>query len=222
MSVGFDPSTDFQDITDGLETITLDRRGSSDNVTVTAALQRMISTRELRATGGSPLSSDGKLQSGDVRWHLPNAQVTTMPRMGDWIEDVSGNRFQILMVDNSTLQNRWMCAARNLRVAYGLEDTITIERATYAKGDAGAFEDDYKIWKTGVRARIQEDVADMEVDAGAKRTTKEINILLEDDYDIRQSDRIKDRRGTFYRIAGTIQKADIGQPFVIGVVEWRL
>lgn len=215
MSVGFDPSTDFEDITDGLETITLDRRGSSNNVTVTAALQRMISTSELTA-------SNGKLQSGDVRWHLPNAQVTTTPRMGDWIEDAGGNRFQILMVDNATLQNRWMCAARNLRVAYGLEDTITIERAAYAKGDAGAFEETYRIWKTGVRARIQEDVADMVVEAGAQRTTKESNILLEDDYDIRQSDRIRDRRGTFYQIAGTIQKADIGQPFVIGVVEWRL
>jgi hypothetical protein len=215
VSVGFDPSTDFEDITDGLEAITLDRRGSSDNVSVTAALQRMISTTEV-------VASNGKLQSGDVRWHLPNAQVTTTPRMGDWIVDASANRWQILQVDDATLQNRWMCAARNLRIAYGLDDTITIERATYAKGTAGAIEEDYKIHKTGVRARIQETAADMEIEAGARRTTKEVTILLEEDVTILQTDRIEDRRGTLYRVEGTVQQAEIGQPFVIGASEWRL
>lgn len=214
MSVGFDPSTDFEDITDGLEAITLDRRGTSANVSVTAALQRMISTTEV-------VASDGKLRSGDVRWHLPNAQVTTTPRMGDWIVDGSANRWQILQVDDATLQNRWMCAARNLRIAYGLEDTLTIERATYAKGAAGAVEETYTIHRTGIRARIQETASDMEVGAGARRTTKEFTILLEEDVTILQTDRIKDRRGTLYRIEGTVQQAEIGQPFVIGASEWR-
>lgn len=215
MSVGFDPSTDFQDITDGLETVTLDRRGSSDNVTVTAALQRKIATTEV-------VASDGKLRSGDVRWHLPRAQVTTTPRLGDWIEDAAARRWQILQVDDATLQNRWMCAARDLRIAYGLDDTITIERATYGKGTAGAGEETYSIWKTGIRARIQETASDMEVGAGAKRTTREFTILLESDVQILQTDRIKDSRGVFYRIEGTVQQEEIGQPFVIGASEWRL
>ena len=129
---------------------------------------------------------------------------------------------KILMVDDATLQNRWMCAARNLRVVYGLEDTITIERATYVKGDAGAMEEKYSVWKTGVRARVQEDVVDMVVEAGAKRATKEITILMEDDYAITQRDRIKDRRGNLYKVESLVSESNIGRPFEVEASEWHL
>ena len=68
MAVGFDPNADFETITDGLEPVTLVRRGSSDDTAITNALQRNINNNEIA-------QSDGKYMAGDVRWHLPDAEV---------------------------------------------------------------------------------------------------------------------------------------------------
>ena len=45
------PGTDFVDVIDGLEAVTLNRRGSSSDVSVTSALQRNVSTAELAPYG---------------------------------------------------------------------------------------------------------------------------------------------------------------------------
>lgn len=213
MSVGFDPSTDFETITDGLEAVTLDRRNSS-NTAVTNALRRNVSTTEIAA-------SNGKLQSGDTRWHLPAAEVTTSPRLGDRIKDGSSDYWTILEVRKDTLSNRWRCVSRNLRIVYALEDTVTIEVAAVAKGTAGAAERTWSVWRTGVRCRIQEVAADHADGAGAKRTQAAYQILCEDDYDVDHTHRIKDQRGTYYRILGTGQKGEIGQPMIIEAAKWR-
>jgi hypothetical protein len=211
---GFDPSTDFETIADGLEAVTLDRRGSSDNVSVTKALRRNVSTTEIAA-------SNGKLQSGDTRWHLPASEVTTTPRLGDWIEDSSGDRWQVLEIRKDTLSNRWRCISRNLRIVYGLDDTVTIQVASYAKGTAGAPERTYTTWRTGVRCRVQEVAATHGDEAGARRTQKAYVILCEDDYDLDHTHRIKDRRGNKYQVLGVSQRADIGKPMIIEATPWR-
>ena len=148
MSVGFDPSTDFEDITDGLEAVTLTPRFSSSTTAVTAALQRAVTTNEVQA-------SDGKYLASDVRWHLPVAEVSSRPALGTRIVDAGGTYWIILDVQEATLSRRWRCICRNPAIAYGLDDTITIELASYSKGDGGAAEKSWKVWKAGVRARIQ-------------------------------------------------------------------
>ncbi len=214
MSVGFDPSTDFEDITDGLEAVTLDRRGSSDNVSVTSALRRNLSTSEI-------LASDGKLQSGDTRWHLPGAEVTTTPRIGDSIEPSDGTRHQILEVRFDTLSNRWRCVTRDLRIAYGLDDTVSIQKATYAKGDGGAQEATWTTYVAGVRARVQEVAATGGVVGGAKQTGRAYAVLLEADLELDSKHRIVDQRGRKYLIVGVTGRGDVGQPMTIEATAWR-
>jgi hypothetical protein len=213
MSVGFDPSTDFETIADGLEAVTLDRRGSSSNVSVTKALKRQVSTTEIAA-------SDGKLQSGDTRWHLPTAEVTSPPRLGDWIQDSGGDRYQILEFHRELLGSRYRCIARNLRVAYGLDDTLTIQQATYAKGTGGASEETFTTWRTGVRARIQEVAADVTSDVDARRTEKMFTVMLEDDYSLGHRHRLRDRHGNLYKVQGTTSKAELGKPFTVEAIPW--
>lgn len=214
MSVGFDPGTDFESICDGLEAVTLNRRGSSSDVSVSAALRRNVSTTEITA-------SNGRLMSGDTRWHLPAAEVATSPRMGDWIVDSSSNYWQILEVRQDTLSNRWRCVTRNLRIAFGLEDTATIEQASYAKGTAGAQERTWTPWRTGVRCRIQQVAQDHGDDFGARRSGKLFRILCEDNYAVTHEHRVKDSEGIYYQINGTSGHDDIGQPFVIEASQWR-
>ncbi len=221
MSVGFDPSTDFEDITDGLEAVTLDRRGSSDNVSVTKALRRELSVAESRSSTGSLQVSDGQLRAGDTRWHLPQAEVTTTPRVGDVIEPSNGDRYQIMEVVLETLGNRWECVSRNLRIAYGLDDTVSIQKATYAKGDGGAQEATWTTYVAGVRARVQEVAATGGVAGGAKQTGRAYDVLLEADLELDAKHRIVDQRGRKYLIVGVTGRAEVGQPMTIEATAWR-
>lgn len=216
MSVVFDPSTDFEDVTDGLEAVTLNRRGSSDNVSVSAALRRALSTTEIAA-------SDGLLRSGDTRWHLPVAEVAVAspPRMGDWIVPTDGTRFQIMELRLDTMSRRWRCVARDVRVSYGLDDTIQIQEAVYDKGGAGAQEASFRVYRDGIRARIQEVDAEVAVVGDAKRTERTYGISVESDLDLLLNHRIQDRKGKLYRIIAVTGRAAIGEPMVIEATQWR-
>jgi hypothetical protein len=110
---------------------------------------------------------------------------------------------------------------RNLRIVYGLDDTLSIETAAFTKGTAGAAERTWSTWRTGVRARIQETGAGHGEEAGAKRTLKAYTVLLEDDYDLTHTHRLKDRRGTYYKVTGVTSKGEIGRPMAIEAETWR-
>lgn len=226
MSVTFAPGTDFVDIVDGLEAVTLNRRGSSSDVSVTSALQRNVSTAEVAG-------SDGKYRAGDVRWHLPASEVSATPQLGDWIVDAASARWQVLEVRQDTLSRRWRCVTRNLVIAYGLNDTVVIEEAVYTKGTGGAAKAAYHVWRAGVRARIQEVAAavnpnaiaeiaaSVDTSSGARRTAKRYRIYLGDDYEIDHNHRIRDRKGNYYKIEGRANKAELGQAQVVEASEWR-
>ena len=206
MAVIFDPSTDFEDVTDGLEAVTLERRGSDDTA-ITNALQRAIDDREIA-------ESNGKLVAGDVRWHIPVVEASTKPRLGDVIKDASDLRFTILDVQNATLEHRFRCIARNLRVVYGLDDTIEILQAHYVKGSGGAMEPDHwDVVKAGIRARVQPVESDIGEQYSSRRTVKRVEILFEDvepRVEITQLNRIRTVDGKIYKVTGFTGAEQIG------------
>lgn len=174
MALAFTPGTDFEDICDGLEAVTLNRRGSSSNDSVSHALQRAVSTAEVEA-------SDGRYLSGDVRWHLPVAECANRPTPGDDIVDGASDRWKVLDVQEATLSRRWRCVCRNLSVTFGLNDTLRIEQAVYSKDTGGAATETPHVLRTGVRARIQPVAVDVETVAGAKRSEQTFEIYLGED-----------------------------------------
>jgi hypothetical protein len=214
MTVTFAPGTDFVDVIDGLEAVTLNRRGSSSDVEITSALQRNVSTAEIGP-------SDGRYRAGDVRWHLPVSEVSATPQLGDWIVDAASARWQVIEVGEDTLSSRWRCVTRNLAIAYGLNDTVVIEEAVYAKATGGAAKVTYHVWKSGVRARIQEVATTIGTELETQRTAKQFHIFLESDYEINHNHRIRDRKGDYYKIEGTANKAELGQAQVVEASEWR-
>jgi len=212
MAVVFSPSTDFEDITDGLEAVTLVRRGKT-STSVAKALQRAISTHEVEI-------SDGKYRAGDVRWHLPAAEVTTAPEPGDKIKDAGGNYYTLLDVQAATLENRWRCIARNVEVANLLNDTFSFEKATFSKGTQGAAEASY----TGdmvARGRLQPVDTTMVVEAGAKRSAKRWRLFVASDLAITHEHRVKGPGGTYYTILSTAGQERIGEVQTVEVSEWR-
>jgi hypothetical protein len=207
MPLNFDPSADFAAAIDGLETVTLKRRGSSEEKVITHALRRALTTREARARNRydtwKTTASGGRLAASDVTWHLPTEQLNDSPRLGDVIVDSDACRWTILDVQLTTLETRWQCVTRNLAVAYGLDDTITVLKASYDKGAAGAAEPTWRLWKTGIRARIQVASTDVAAAHHARHTATRFRIFLEEDLALDHTHCIRGPDGTIYKINGT-------------------
>ena len=105
----FDPSDDLT-VSDGLETVTLLRRGSTSGIAGTViahALRRAISAAEaaIVTTGDvhKNVPSGGQYAAAAVVWHLPVAELPIAPRLGDVILDGQSQRWTILEVKRTTL-----------------------------------------------------------------------------------------------------------------------
>ena len=227
MSANFDPSSDLADVADGTETVTLYRRGTtpgSPGTTLVGALRQAVRTREARSRNRGntwkEIASGGQYTAGDVLWHLPQGQLAESPRLGDLIVDADARRWTILETIDSALQTRWRCIARNLAIAHGLDDTVTILRATYAKGTGGAAEPTWGVWKTGVRARIQPAEARVTTRHLARRTDSRFQILLEEDVPLDHTHRIQGPDGVLYRINSSNNTGRIGELQTVDATRW--
>jgi hypothetical protein len=215
MTLNLDPNGDLADVVDGLETVTLRRRGSGSATVITGALRRAATTHEPtlhnRYNTRKQIPSGGRHTASEVAWHLPREQLSEEPRLGDALIDGDGRRWTILDVQLATLQTRWVCAACDLAVVYGLDDTITILKATYLKGDGGAAEAAWRPWRTGVRARIQPAAAEMGSQHQARRTTRRYQIFVEEDVVVDHNHRIQGPDGTIYKVRATLGADRIGE-----------
>jgi len=212
--MSFDPSSDFSDVVDGVESVTLNRRGSTPHGTgesVQNALRRAVTVEEAA-------QSNGKYTASDVTWHLPCSQLSSRPRLGDIITDGDGQRWTVLEVHWATMKSRWQCAARNLAVVYALDDTVSVLKAVYAKGTAGAAEATWRTWRTGVRARIQPLESRPAVENAAETTDDRFTIFVEEDLPLDHSHRIKAADGMIYRITKVTGAERIGELATIEVV----
>jgi hypothetical protein len=207
MTLAFDPSDDMAQAADGLEAVTLRRRGStpgSPGTTIAHALRRNVSLREAAASAGHYTTSD-------VTWHLPVAELDEAPRLGDLICGGDGRHWTVLEVRSTTLGTRWRCTARSLAVVYGLDDVITILKATYVMGDCGAAEATWLTWRTGVRARIQPVQSSVGSQHEARRTTTRYQIFMEGELALDQTHRILGPDGTIYKVLGTSGAERLGE-----------
>src|SRR5208282_3469427 len=82
------------------------------------------------------LPADGMVQVGDLLAVWPIA-ASPQPPLGAKLVDALGTMWTILTVLRKDQVNTWECTARNLRVAYGLNNLATILKATYTKSPAG-------------------------------------------------------------------------------------
>jgi hypothetical protein len=218
----FDPSADFAEVVDGAEAVTLLRRGSDPGgagTPVAHALRSAAITSEVAFYSHSDvrkqMAAGGHCTSADVVWHLPVVELPLAPQLGDTILDGDDQRWTILDVKRAVRGTRWRCAARNLVVAHGLDDTISVLKAAYVKGSCGAAEAVWQTWKTGVRARIQPEELAIQTDAQSRRTVQQYRIILADDLAIDQSHLILGPDGTTYRVVSSLGAERIGEMQII-------
>jgi hypothetical protein len=200
MTLTFDPSGDFVQVTDQLEAVTVRPRDSSADTAVGHALRRGVTTGEADA-------SDGRYTAGDVAWHLPAAELPDPPQPGDAVIDADARRWTVLVVLASTLAGRWRCVARDLALAHGLDDYVDVEQAAYSKGDGGAEQAVWHPWRTGLRASIQPVRAAAEDQRQRQVTRTAYTVFLDEDLTLDHRHRVKGPDGTIYRVIG-LRKAE--------------
>ena len=215
-------STDFANVIDGAESVTLLRRGSDSDAAGTPvphAWRRAITTSEATVINSGnvrkTMPSGGQYMAGDVVWNLPTTELAVAPRLGDTLLDGDGGRWTILAVKHVALASRWRCAARNLVIAHRLDDTITVLKAAFVKSSCGAAEPVWQTWRTGVRARIQPAEVKIETDAQSRRSVLKCRIFVAEDLLLDQTHRILGPDGTTYRIASSLGNERIGELQVI-------
>jgi hypothetical protein len=213
----FDPSHDLELVADGTETVTLLRRGSTlgDNGTVIAhALRRGMTAAEaaIIASGDvhKNVPSDGQHTASTLAWHLPIAELPLEPHLGDVILDGDGQRWTILALKRVTLGARWRCETKNVIVAFGLDDTISVLKTTDGTT--------WRTWRTGIRARIQPIETKIVADADTPYTTKTYRIFTEENLELDHTCRIRGADGSIYSITRTTGAERIGELQVLETV----
>jgi predicted nucleic acid-binding Zn ribbon protein len=214
----FDLLTDFPNVIDGAESVTLLRRGSDPGgvgIAIAHALRCAATTSEATIINSSNVRksqpSDGQYLAGDVLWHLPIAEIADAPRLGDAILDAANQRWTILAVKRVVLGSRWRCVTRNLVIAHHLDDTITLLKARYVKTACGAAEPLWQTWRTGIRARIQPAQVALKIDAQTRQAVQKYHIFVAEDLEIDATHCILGPDGATYRITSSLGDYRIGE-----------
>jgi hypothetical protein len=217
----FNPTDDLLTVADGTEAVTLLRRGRTPGDAGTAiahALRRAITAGEAAMinTGDvrKQVPSGGRQLADDLVWHLPVAELPEGPQLGDMVLDSDGRRWTILAVKRATLGVRWRCETRDVAIAAGLDDAISVQKNT---GDAAS--PVWQTWRTGIRARIQPLRMTVEPgnDVDPPSTTRRYRIFLEENLDLDHTCRIRGADGAIYTILGSTGADQIGELQVIEV-----
>jgi hypothetical protein len=133
---------------DGVEAITFLAADGGLPVLVAHALRRKARASEAAASGGAHTAHD-------VTWFLSTVDLIAQPTPGATIADAAGDVWTVLDVWPDALNAAWRCRARNLTLAEGLSQQVTILRAVWQATSAGAASAYWVLEHSDVRARIQ-------------------------------------------------------------------
>jgi len=231
MSAAFDPQGDLPLAADGLETVTLFRRGVISGASGQAVAHALRRNATMRALGPAGTEADARTAAtsdaaagtgacpavGQAVWHLPAEELSQAPEAGDVILDGQHRRWTVLDAQSAALGSRWRCLARCLALAFALDDTVSVLRAEHTKGQAGAAAAVWRVWRTGLRARVQPVESGTAAEHALRRPATRWRILLEDHLLLDERHRIQTRDGRVYRVRRTIAPQQIGEPLVVEV-----
>lgn len=218
----FNPATDLATIADGAETAILLRHDDppdAPGMRIERALRLAIVRREPvvgnRYEVRRQVDTFGRFTAGDVVWRLPAGSLPAAPRLGDVLLDAADRRWTVLEVEQPRLGLGWRCTARDLVLAYSLDNAVTVLQPVYAKGLGGAAEATWVAWRTGVRASIQPVRESPATAQGAYRVAAHVRILLAENLALSAAHRVLGPDGTLYRILVISGRERLGEPQAI-------
>ena len=155
MTLTLDASQDYL-LWDNTESVTyrtkLSGAGLFLDKPLTNALGRAPNWKEQQA-------SNGVYTSQDRVWNIPAKVVTdaALPTLkpGDKIKDAASAEWTVLQVTLNTWKTAWRLMCRNLNLAYGLRDTVTIQRAAVTRDASGSHVTTWHDYLADIPARVQ-------------------------------------------------------------------
>src|SRR3990172_7295877 len=148
MALEFNIGSDFSTILDGVEAITLKRRGSAATVAVPKAWRYSSETQEAEVGVAGVVRCD-------VVWQFEWDESADVPRVGDALIDAANECWTILAVVARGSRSRLQCITRNLRVVHQLDDRIEIQEAVWEESGSGPEIVGWRALRSTVSARIQ-------------------------------------------------------------------
>lgn len=164
-------------IWDNVETVHFDsvNRITGTQRTDVLALRRALTTRELTAANGAYTGQD-------VAWLIPKKPISDTafaPKPGDKVVDAVSS-WTALEVKFINVRQVWRLVCRNLALAYGLRDKITIEQATRSTDSVGAIA--RPAWTaiyTDIGARVQPMNAEVKFERGVDGQEQAYTIIVD-------------------------------------------
>jgi hypothetical protein len=219
MTIAFNPQHDLALVVDGAERVTLLCRGSTPGqagIVIAHALRQATVVGETTFGNRSEIrkhaDSDAHALAADADWHLPAEELPDPPQLGDVILDASGCRWMILEVHGMTCGSRWKCVSRSLAIAHGLDDTISIMK--YSSTDQT-----WEVWRTGIRARIQPFMMEVDDKNPDQSSKTRYRIILEESFSFDHTYRLRGPDGVPYRILWASGAPRLGELQMLEVVK---
>jgi head-tail adaptor len=206
MTSELDLTADFSAF-DGLESIVLRSRDGRRETAIAQALRRSVERSE-----GQP--SNGTYTVADTHWHFEEAAVSTPPELGGSILDGAGRVWRVLAVRHETLQQRWNCRSRELVLAGGLTDVISIQEAHWTKAAAGDLIPAWHDWRVQICARVQPEGSSVETSHRLREARRRFHIYLVEELLVGANHRVL-HGGEIYHVLGYERPARIDELFVI-------
>lgn len=174
-----------------------------------------LPTAKRRAPKWKELAASGGVYTGqDLVWLLPQTVVSAagaignrQPKPADTIEDAAGNVWTVLEAAYNAIRSTWMLTCRNLVLAYGLTDTLSVKRPSLTTDAAGGRTYTYTTVYTGILARIQETDTQSKDERGKRVTVKDYTIYVGTRLVLTIEDQVIDQADNVYEVLGT-QDAD--------------
>lgn len=139
---------ELMSLTDGVQSAVLHRPGSDFVAEIPKALIRRFRSRRYFRV------EEKVVPTKAAHWYLSRNSMDAEPYEGDEIEDRDGNRWTILEVNRSELNETWQCVARMYSVRFGLDEHVDQLRTAYTKSAAGILQRGLRTIKTGIAARF--------------------------------------------------------------------
>ena len=201
MSLELNVADDFATILDGSESVTLRRQGTPETIPVAAAWRFLEKSDEVEI-GAADYARN------DVLWQLPWDASHDEPRLGDLIIDAADQCWTILSVERLRLGTRFKCLARNLRLAFGLDTRVDIQRADVQDPSVRPESVDWITLQAAVPARILLDRTRVTFDPGdpdesidpSYSSTATYRVILGEQIELDHNHRLIDLLGTVYNV----------------------
>jgi hypothetical protein len=209
MLPGLTTANDWQ-VWDNTEAVTLTDTPTGKQIQVTNALRRAPQFAEQAVSKGVYVASR-------LPWMVPNALLAAgyHPKPADVLTDGFNVAYTVLRATQVGILQAWKLDTIDLFLAYGLNDTLSVRRATNTQDAAGGRVPTFTTAYQGISARFQPTQAAQDDERGRRLTRTRYQVYAGQQLALLIEDLLQDQAGNQYEVRGWHNPQRIDELFVI-------